>query len=165
MRVCVCRSRLPNGTSRAGHGGFRGAVSKETSEALSHRQTRTTGRGQIEQQIGQDGLQFPPLHEKNAMNTKSTWVFSFILLACLAALASASTITIPLVTVGDPGNVADPATGYGSVGYVYQMGEYDVTIGQYTVFLNSVATTSDPYGLYNANMALATHPTNDSFST
>src|SRR5208283_3650929 len=73
--------------------------------------------------------------------------------------------SLQLVTVGDPGNVADPDTGYGSVGYVYQMGEYDVTIGQYTEFLNSVAATSDPYGLYNANMALATHPTNDSFST
>jgi len=88
------------------------------------------------------------------MNTKSTWIFSIILLACLAALASASTITIPLVTVGDPGNVADPATGYGNVNYVYQIAEYDVTIGQYTAFLNAVAETSDPYGLYNTGMAL-----------
>jgi len=73
--------------------------------------------------------------------------------------------SLQLVTVGDPGNVADPDTGYGAVSYVYQMDKYDVTIGQYTAFLNSVATTSDPYGLYNANMALATHPTTDSFST
>src|SRR5208283_5134683 len=72
--------------------------------------------------------------------------------------------SLQLVTVGDPGNVADPDTGYGSVGYVYQMGEYDVTIGQYTEFLNSVAAT-DTYGLYNTNMALATQPTTKSFST
>ena len=87
------------------------------------------------------------------MNTKSRWIFSVILVASLAALASAGTISIPLVTVGDPGNVADPATGYGSVPYTYSIGEYDVTIGDYTAFLNAVAQT-DTYGLYNTGMAL-----------
>jgi formylglycine-generating enzyme required for sulfatase activity len=59
------------------------------------------------------------------------------------------------VTVGDPGNLPDPATGnlYGSVPYVYQMGAYDVTTGQYVAFLNSVATQSDTYGLYWYGMA------------
>jgi formylglycine-generating enzyme len=54
------------------------------------------------------------------------------------------------VTVGDPGNVAD-STGwgqFGSVGYVYQMGKYDVTAYQYVQFLNAVAATSDTYNLY-----------------
>jgi len=32
------------------------------------------------------------------------------------------------------------------------MGKYDVTVGQYVQFLNDVAA-SDPYGLYNVNMA------------
>jgi formylglycine-generating enzyme len=32
------------------------------------------------------------------------------------------------------------------------MGKYDVTMAQYAAFLNCVATTSDPYGLYNAKM-------------
>jgi len=72
--------------------------------------------------------------------------------------------SLQLVTVGDPGNVADPATGYGAVPYVYQMGEYDVTIAQYTAFLNAVATT-DRYGLYNAYMAPTSRPTTNSFST
>ena len=59
------------------------------------------------------------------------------------------------MTVGDPGNLPDPATGnlYGSVPYVYQMGAYDVTTGQYVAFLNSVATQSDTYGLYWYGMA------------
>ena len=61
--------------------------------------------------------------------------------------------SLSFVTVGNPGNAADPATGYGSVGYTYQMGEYDVTVGQYCQFLNSVATKSDPYGLYYSGMA------------
>ncbi len=66
--------------------------------------------------------------------------------------------SLSFVTVGDPGNLPDPATGnaYGSVGYTYQMGKYDVTIAQYVAFLNAVATTSDPYGLYQPDMAKAT---------
>jgi formylglycine-generating enzyme required for sulfatase activity len=65
--------------------------------------------------------------------------------------------SLQFVTVGDPGNApdttveSDGTTGYGSVGYVYQMGEYDVTVGQYVQFLNAVAKT-DNYGLYNVNM-------------
>ena len=60
--------------------------------------------------------------------------------------------SLQFVTVGNPGNVADPATGYGAVPYTYQMGKYDVTLGQYTTFLNAVAKT-DTYGLYNSYMA------------
>ncbi len=60
--------------------------------------------------------------------------------------------SLQFVTVGDPGNVAD-TTGYGSVGNVYQMGKYDVTVGQYCQFLNAVATNSDPYRLYYSGMA------------
>ena len=35
--------------------------------------------------------------------------------------------SLQFVTVGDPGNTANPSTGYGAVGYTYQMGKYDVT--------------------------------------
>jgi formylglycine-generating enzyme required for sulfatase activity len=68
--------------------------------------------------------------------------------------------SLQFVTVGDPGNAADPATGnlYGSVAYTYQIGKCDVTLSQYTAFLNAVAKT-DTYGLYNTNMA-TDFPTN-----
>jgi len=59
--------------------------------------------------------------------------------------------SLQFVTVGDPGNAAD-TTSYGSVGYTYQMGKYDVTLAQYTAFLNAVAAT-DTYGLYNSGMS------------
>jgi formylglycine-generating enzyme required for sulfatase activity len=49
--------------------------------------------------------------------------------------------SLQFVTVGNPGNAADPSTGYGSASYAYQMGEYDVTVGQYVQFLNAVAKT------------------------
>ena len=56
-----------------------------------------------------------------------------------------------LVPVGNPGNAND-TTGYGSVGYNYSIDKYDVTLGQYTQFLNAVAKT-DTYGLYNSYMS------------
>jgi formylglycine-generating enzyme required for sulfatase activity len=58
-----------------------------------------------------------------------------------------------MVTVGNPGNANDTGgTFNGAVNYSYQIGKYDVTIGQYTAFLNAVAAT-DTYSLYNASMA------------
>lgn len=64
--------------------------------------------------------------------------------------AYAAPISLSMVTVGDPGN-ASGTSGYGSVGYSYQIGTYPVTIGQYASFLNAVAK-SDTYALYNTNM-------------
>ena len=82
-------------------------------------------------------------------------VFMVGVAALLGSLAvPAHAITYDLVPVGNAGNANDPATGnaYGGVAYDYQIGKYDVTIGQYTAFLNAVAAT-DTYSLYNASMA------------
>jgi len=87
--------------------------------------------------------------------------FSLAALVASAATAQAASVfnmpsgetSLQLVTVGNPGNAADPSTGYGAVSYTYQMGTYDVTVAQYCQFLNAVATTGDPYGLYNSGMA------------
>jgi formylglycine-generating enzyme len=81
-------------------------------------------------------------------------VFMVGVAALLGSLAvPAHAITYELVPVGNPGNANDPATGgiYGGVAYDYQIGKYDVTIGQYTDFLNAVAKT-DTYSLYNTSM-------------
>jgi sulfatase modifying factor 1 len=80
---------------------------------------------------------------------------SYLALAIhLIWVTSASAITIDTVPVGDAGNPNDPATGnlYGGVNYAYSIGKYEVTIGQYTAFLNAVAAT-DTYSLYNTLMA------------
>jgi hypothetical protein len=61
-------------------------------------------------------------------------------------------IDYTMVTVGDAGNIANPDTGLGAVGHDFRIGTYDVTIKQYTDFLNAVAK-NDPYSLYNMNMA------------
>ncbi len=68
----------------------------------------------------------------------------------LAPLSAHATITIDTVTVGNPGNVVD-TTGYGAVSYTYDIGTYEVSLLQYTAFLNAVAAT-DTYSLWNANM-------------
>jgi len=72
-------------------------------------------------------------------------------LACLLA-APAGAVSIDMVTVGNAGNANDTGGGLiGAVAYDYQIGKYDVTIGQYTSFLNAVAAT-DTYSLYYSNM-------------
>ena len=80
---------------------------------------------------------------------QSWFILMVVLLASRGAVATP--IVYDLVTVGNPGNSNDPATGYGGVPYAYQIGSYHVTIGQYTAFLNAVAQT-DTHGLYNSAM-------------
>jgi len=73
--------------------------------------------------------------------------YLFALAALLFALPSHG-VVMEWVTVGAPGNAADDWD-YGSVGYVYRIGKYEVTNAQYTEFLNAVAAT-DTYSLYQA---------------
>lgn len=90
------------------------------------------------------------------MRKSSGLLLTFALL-CLGGLAQAA-ITMETVRVVDPGNTADTevmsdgTTGYGSVGYTYNIGKYEVTAAQYTAFLNAVAA-DDTYGLYYTQMS------------
>ncbi len=81
---------------------------------------------------------------------------------CLLTLAgprvAQAQVVLETVTIGNPGNIPDDevmlddgSTGYGAVAYLYDIGKFEVTAGQYTAFLNAVAAT-DTYGLYNPNM-------------
>jgi len=70
-------------------------------------------------------------------------------------------VIIDTVTVGDPGNLGEPAGegagGFGpdritgAVNYTYNIGKSEVTAGQYTEFLSAVAAT-DTYALYDELM-------------
>jgi formylglycine-generating enzyme required for sulfatase activity len=77
---------------------------------------------------------------------------SSLLLSLLIA-SSASAVTMDWTLVGDPGNDCDlqPQGCFGSVGYSYEIGIYEVTNAQYTEFLNAKAA-ADPLGLYNTGM-------------
>ena len=87
------------------------------------------------------------------MNTSSLPKLLFVTLAAggLLLQTASALITVETVPVGNAGNEADPTTGYGAVGYDYGIGKYEVTLNQYTEFLNAVGAT-DTYGLYNVNM-------------
>jgi formylglycine-generating enzyme required for sulfatase activity len=83
-------------------------------------------------------------------------LFAAFSLKC-QSYAQAPLVTIETVTVGDAGNAPDPATGYGAVSNVFAIGKYEVTISQYTTFLNSVASvTTNTYidNLWNFNMPI-----------
>ncbi len=75
---------------------------------------------------------------------------ALLLFLALAHTLRAQPVTIVFTHVGNPGNAAD-GTSFGSVGYSFDIGAYFITESQYAVFLNSVATIGDPYGLYAAN--------------
>jgi formylglycine-generating enzyme required for sulfatase activity len=95
------------------------------------------------------------------MKKSSSFLTGFLAMLVAAGLlssagtAQAALLTIDTVTVGDAGNAAD-STGYGAVADIFAIGKYEVTISQYTTFLNSAASvTSDSYivNLWNASMA------------
>ena len=84
----------------------------------------------------------------------------FIMPLTLGSLAVAD-VNMQTVAVGNPGNTGELSGGgaggsgpdriCGAVGYAYKIGKFEVTAGQYTQFLNAVATT-DTYELYRREM-------------
>ena len=83
----------------------------------------------------------------------SLWV---VVAVCVCSAGASADVVINTVAVGNPGNPNDThGNGYGGVDYTYNIGKYEVTAGQYTDFLNAVATT-DTYGLYSTHMWTST---------
>jgi hypothetical protein len=74
----------------------------------------------------------------------------FLLSACSGESSSSTStsncvglVCIETVNVADAGNPADADTGFGAVSDPYAIGKYEVKVGQYDVFLNAIATTTD----------------------
>jgi len=80
-------------------------------------------------------------------------VVALVVAACalFSMPESEAAVLIDTVYIGNVGNAPDPTTTLGSVNYEYSLGKYEVTIGQYTEFLNSVAKI-DTYSLFVADM-------------
>ncbi len=88
----------------------------------------------------------------------TTPVLHRIFLGCVLIPLNAFALTMDFVTVGNPGNAADPANsgsvpGIGTVNAAFGIGTYEVTNSQYAEFLNSVdGTGANSLGLYDLNM-------------
>ncbi len=84
-------------------------------------------------------------HQMNGTTRRrSGWQACSAALLALVFSGSASALVMPWSSVGNPGNAADPATGslFGAVATTFSIGTYDVTVSQYTEFLNA----KDPSG-------------------
>jgi len=88
------------------------------------------------------------------MTTARVWSVGLAGLVSLSVASVAGAAPIDYVVVGNANNAADPATGgqYGAVAYAYRISKNETTVAQYAEFLNAKAK-SDPFGLYNTNMA------------
>jgi sulfatase modifying factor 1 len=89
---------------------------------------------------------------------KTTAMVLLAMAVCTWGVGAQADVVIDTVTVGNPGNTGElsgaGAGGFGpdricgAVDYVYNIGKFEVTAGQYTEFLNSVAA-DDTYDLYH----------------
>jgi formylglycine-generating enzyme required for sulfatase activity len=78
-----------------------------------------------------------------------------VLSLSLAVPSSTAAIVVETVPIGNPGNPNDQDYGPGAFGAVtafYAIGKYEVTLTQYTAFLNAIAAT-DTYGVYSPALA------------
>jgi formylglycine-generating enzyme required for sulfatase activity len=78
---------------------------------------------------------------------------SLVRLGCLLSMliaSSASAVTMDWTPIGDAGNACDPeALGcFGSVGYSYSIGTYEVTNAQYAEFLTAAGDSRDLYNQF-----------------
>jgi len=74
----------------------------------------------------------------NAITLASAILMSVLALGATSSHAEA--LEIDTVLVGQPGNLADPKTGYGAVEAPFRMSKSEVTVDQYVKFLNAVAS-------------------------
>lgn len=85
-------------------------------------------------------------------------IVTVAVVASMLVVSHANAVNIEWVTVGNPGNAADPLNsaavpGIGSVAYEYRIGKYEVTNAQYVEFLNAVDPAGiNPNDIYSSSM-------------
>ncbi len=80
----------------------------------------------------------------------------FCATALLISTTARADVILQMTTIGNAGNAPDhpypiPETAVGQVNHDYQISTYEVTVAQYTEFLNAAAA-SDPNGLWSTSM-------------
>lgn len=85
--------------------------------------------------------------------SRTEWVkWSGVWVSLVMASMAWAQIEPEIVPIRDTGNPPD-RNGLGAVRYEYFVGTYEVTNTDYAIFLNTVASLGDPYGLYHPGMA------------
>jgi len=110
--------------------------------------------------IGRRAIALDRASKERNMSQRNCFLIMLVVAGLVGICASgvSASLIIDTVIVGNPGNPDDIDHGapfgtpfFGGVGYTFNMGKFEITAGQYTEFLNAIATT-DTYGLYNPNM-------------
>ena len=106
-------------------------------------------------------IQTNPTKLVNCQSASLAPALAITLLAFLLPVNQAHA-QMQFVPVGNPGNPAQSASnrsaadtggdGFGAVASEFEIGKFEVSLAQYTEFLNAKAK-SDPYGLYNPTLA------------
>ena len=90
------------------------------------------------------------------MKRVMTWSVFAAAIGCLGIGPAHAVVTFDWATVGDPGNADDTrGDGYGGVDYEFRISKHEVTNSQYVEFLNAVAASGDPHGLYHLSDGFA----------
>ncbi len=89
------------------------------------------------------------------MKQSITSTFGLAILAGISLVSPAfAVVSMSWTSIGNVNNAADPSTGYGAVGYAYNIGTYEVTNAQYVDFLNAKGA-SNTNGIFNGTMGTA----------
>jgi len=96
------------------------------------------------------------MYPRSALSALLPRALAICVVGVLSATMAHADVVFDWVTVGNPGNAADDATGYGAVESVYRISAHEVTNAQYAEFLNNVdADGTNDKDLYSVAMGTA----------
>jgi formylglycine-generating enzyme required for sulfatase activity len=94
-------------------------------------------------------------------------IYTILVALCLNNGIAFAKVTFDWTIVSDAGNASDQDYGeghFGAVDYTYRISSYEVANDQYVEFLNNVAFSSDPHGLFQSEMDITRSGTTGSFT-
>jgi formylglycine-generating enzyme required for sulfatase activity len=74
---------------------------------------------------------------------KSSFISLLIGISVIKVTMAAPLVTLETIKIGNADNAAD-STGFGAVGHEYSISKYEITLHEYSKFLNAVASLKDP---------------------
>jgi len=95
----------------------------------------------------------PPATDTRGQQVVKPFLLAFAVALPLTAATSSAKVAFDFAAVGNPGNEADPATGFGAVPYAFAISRTEVSNAQYAEFLNAIGLSQAlVLGLYSPFM-------------